>query len=101
METRPILQALLEEILGSDKVYFQPPENVKLIYPAIVYEQDQLVNEFAGNLPYRQTKRWQVTVIDRNPDTEVSDKVAALPMSTFSRFFAADNLNHYIYSLYF
>lgn len=101
MGTRLELQEILETILGSDHVYFQPPENVKMSYPAIVYERDYLVNEFAGNNPYRQTKRYQVTIIDRDPDSEIADKVAALPMCSFTRYFAADNLNHDIYSLYF
>ncbi len=47
------------------------------------------------------TKRYQVTVIDRNPDTELPDKVVELPMSEFSRAFMADNLNHYVINLFF
>lgn len=88
-------------ILGSEHVYFQPPENLKMVYPAIVYQRDYLVNEYASNIPYRQTKRYQVTYISRSASEVVSDKISALPMCTFSRFFAADNLNHYVYSLYF
>jgi len=33
MGTRLELQNLLENILGSRNVYFQPPENLKLNYP--------------------------------------------------------------------
>lgn len=101
MERRLKLQTILETILGSEEVYFQPPENIKLKYPAIIYHQDQLSNQHADNLPYRQTKRYSVTVIDRDPDSEVSDKVATLPQTSFSRRFVVDNLNHYAYSLYF
>lgn len=101
MERRLELQAILETLLGSDEVYFQPPEDIKISYPAIVYNQDQLRNQHADNLPYRQTKRYSVTVIDRDPDSPTSDKVAALPHTSFNRRFVVDNLNHYAYSLYF
>jgi hypothetical protein len=70
-------------------------------YPCIVFNLDYADNKFADNLPYRHTKRYMVTVIDEDPDSLIPDKVAALPMSTFSRHFATDNLNHDIYSLYF
>lgn len=95
------LQALLEDLLGSRNVYFQPPANVKMQYPAIVYSRDAADTQFAGNRPYRRTKRYQVTVIDRNPDSPVPDKVAELPMCAFERFFTADNLNHDVFGLYF
>ena len=40
MGTRLELQSKLEEILGSRQVYYQPPETVKMEYPAIVYRQN-------------------------------------------------------------
>ena len=101
MGQRLQLQTLLEELLGSRNVYFQPPANVQMEYPAIVYSRDDIDTVFAGNLPYRSVKRYQVTVIDRDPDSEIPMRVAALPMCVFSRHFKADNLNHDVYNLYF
>lgn len=101
MGQRLELQELLEQTLGSDKVYFQPPANVKLQYPCIVYQRDPAKTEFADNKPYRYTKRYQVTVIDRNPDSLIPDRVAFLPMCTFDRFYAADNLNHDVFTIFF
>lgn len=101
MDRRLQLQEILEDILGSGQVYFQPPANVQMQYPCIVYKRDNAVTRFAGNNPYRYTKRYMVTLIDRNPDSEIPDKVAALPMSLFNRFFTADNLNHDVFSVYF
>ena len=101
MGERLQLQQLLEEALGSPNVYFQPPANIEMAYPAIVYHRDQARTSFAGNSPYRYTQRYQVTVIDRDPDNEVIKKIAALPMSTFNRFFTAENLNHDVFNLYF
>lgn len=101
MGQRLDLQNLLETILGSRQVYFQPPANVQMAYPAIVYARDDLATEFAGNRPYRFSQRYTVTIIDRNPDSEIPSKIAVLPMCVFSRRFTADNLNHDVYTLYF
>jgi hypothetical protein len=70
-------------------------------YPCIVYARDDSQSEYAGNRPYARTKRYQVTVIDRNPDSDLPDTVEELPLCSFNRHFAANNLNHYVFNLYF
>ena len=94
---------LLHQILETftENVYFQPPNNIQLEYPCIIYKRDLVDTKFANDKPYNHTKRYMVTVIDRDPDSEIPDKVAAMPMSLFNRFFTADNLNHDVYSVYF
>ena len=82
-------------------VYFQAAPNVKMVYPCIVYSRDSARVEFADDIRYKHHKRYQVTVIDADPDSELPDKVAALPFCTFDRFFSADNLNHDVFRLYF
>lgn len=102
MARRLQLQTLLEGLMPEGKkVYFQPPANVQMEYPCIVYQPDNARAQFAGNLPYRFTQRYAVTIIDPNPDTEIPFKVALLPMSAFNRFFVVDNLNHHVYVLYY
>lgn len=101
MAPRLELQQLLVSLLGSTNVYFQPPPTIQMKYPCIVYQRDMQVTEFANNLPYKHKKRYQVTVIDRNPDSEIPDKVAQLPLCTYERFFATENLNHDVYNLFF
>lgn len=93
------LQTLLETLAG--KAYFQPPSNVQMQYPCIVYALSSAKTEFADNHPYSRTKRYQLTVIDRDPDTPIPDDVGQLPLSNFSRSFTADNLHHYVFDLYF
>jgi hypothetical protein len=95
------LQTLLESIPGPKAVWFQEPQNVAMDYPVIIYNRDYAVTQFANNSPYRFTKRYQVTVIDRNPDSEIPDKVAALPLCKFNRHFIANGLHHDVYNLYF
>jgi hypothetical protein len=95
------LQSHLETILGSDKVYFSPPASLKIVYPCIIYHRDLTDTRFADNNPYSRVKRYQVTVIDRNPDSLIPEKVGALPMCLHNRFFTADNLNHDVFNLYY
>lgn len=99
MGQRLDLQTLLEDL--APHVYFQPPANVQIEYPCVVYVRDNARTQFAGNAPYRYTKRYQVTVIDRDPDSEIPDKIAALPMCIFNRHFVVENLNHDVFNLYF
>lgn len=99
MAPRAEFHQILKEI--ADNVYFQPPNNVALLYPCIVYHRDYAKTEFADNKPYSHEKRYMVTVIDKDPDSDIPGKVAALPKSSFNRFFAADNLNHDVYLVFF
>lgn len=101
MAPRSELQTLLSEILGTDNVYFQPPTNIVLKYPCIVYKRDLSETKFADNLPYSNMTRYQVTVIDENPDSAIPTKVAALPLCLFVRFYTADNLNHDVFNIFF
>jgi len=101
MGTRQELQTLLVEILNTDKVYFQPPPTVTMEYPCIVYKRDDADTTFSGNKPYTYEKRYLVTVIDRNPDSDIPGKIAKLSKCVFDRFYTADNLNHDVYKLFF
>jgi hypothetical protein len=101
MAPRSDLQNLLREILGSDNVYFQPPTNIKLTYPCIVYKRDLSQTNFADNSPYLNMTRYQVTVLDEDPDSAIPPKVAALPLCLFIRFYTADNLNHDVFNIFF
>lgn len=98
-QPRSKLQALLKEI--TPNVYFQPPNGLKLVYPCIFYARDTAETSYADNGPYRHTKRYSVTVVDRNPDSLIPDKVADLPLCSHNRFFTSDDLNHDVFTLYF
>lgn len=101
MGSRLKLQTLLEELLGSRNVYYQPPSSVSMKYPAIVYSRYDILNDFADNSVYAQHTAYQVTVIDKNPDSEYVKKVSMLPSCSFDRHYTADNLNHDVFTLYF
>lgn len=99
MGSRLDLQNLLEFILGSRNVYYQPPESIKIKYPAIVYRRNDIDNNFADDIVYMQNHTYQIIVIDANPDSEIVDRVSKLPMCRYDRHYTSDNLNHDIFIL--
>ena len=95
------LQAILEELLGSDHVYYNPPASVHMEYDAIVFFRSIMRNTFANNFVYGQKYGYQVTTITRDPDSPIINKVSKLPMCSFDRHYVADNLHHNVFTLYF
>lgn len=98
---RTELQTVLEEVLGSKNVYYQPPENLKMEYPAIVYERNRTWDIFADNMHYLRYKGYQITYIDWNPDSPTLDRIENLPMCSYDRHAEFENLNHDYYIIYF
>ena len=101
MDRRLELQRLLTDILGSRNVYFQPPETVKMSYPCIVYALDDIDINYADNISYTRTKRYKITLIDKDPDSLFVDKILSETRSSFNRFYTSDNLNHWVFLLYY
>jgi hypothetical protein len=101
MARRLELQAVLTGILETNNVYFQPPPDVQMVYPCIVYHRDYELTRYADDSPYTHRKRYLVTVIDRDPDSGIPDKIAELPLCVYDRFYTAENLNHDVYKLFF
>ena len=86
MDKRQTLQSELEAILGSRNVYYQPPANLKMQYPAIRYKKQTL---------------YEVIVIDQMPDNPAIDKILEMPYSEYDRWYSSDGLNHDVISLYY
>ena len=99
---RAELQSKLEDILGSTHVYFEPPENVKMQYPCIVYERDAGDIVFANNNPYRFEVRYNITAISRKADNPILGKLAlALPKIRYDRHFVSNGLHHDVFAVYY
>ena len=94
----------LSEILHTlaDNVYFQPTTGTKIKYPCIIYERSSGLNIPADNRSYLFTKSYTITVIDKNPDSEIPDKIIdTFQMCTFDRHFVSDGLNHDVFTVFF
>ena len=95
---RAQLQTLLESICPN--VYFQPPSNILLQYPCIIYKRSSVDVKYADNGPFSEYLRYEVTIIDRDPDSPIPGLLRQVPLVSYDRFFASDDLNHDVYNLY-
>lgn len=93
------LHKRLVEILGSDRVYYQPSSTHRLKYPCIIYNRERITPIYADNTKYRLTNRFSVTFIDDKPDSDVIEKILGIEYSSFDRPYVSDNLYHYVFSI--
>lgn len=95
------LQELLEDTLGSTNVYFQPPNNLTLRYPCIIYLVEGEDVQHANDQIYRDHLRYQVTLITREPDDPIFHRIRRLPFCSLTRTFTSDDLNHANFTLFY
>lgn len=102
MHNRIDLQAKLEELVGNKNVYFQPPASVKLSYPCVIYRVGNGNAKHANDKMYIFTHSYEVMFIYKKPNLEIIDEVlSTLPMCRLDRTYCSDNLNHYVFTIYY
>lgn len=107
MARRLQLHSILCGILGCPergdecRAYFQPPASIEMEYDCIRYVRSKIGTRYANNRPYQLFDCYQVTVIYRDPDSDLPHKIAMLPMCSHDRHYTADNLNHDVFTIYF
>lgn len=102
------LHTALTKVIGKDPVtkksraYFQPPEASKIARPCILYSRSGDKTLYANNKRYQYTKVYTLILVDENPDSEYEQALLdAFDYIKFDRFYVADSLNHWVYSLTF
>lgn len=89
-------------LLGSRYVYYQPPANINMHYPCIVYQPTPNDDIYADNARYMVWFSYKVQIIANDPEFELFDTFP----DNFDHCresaprFAQDNLNHANYTLY-
>ena len=102
MSTRLELQTELEDLLGSRNVYFQPPTNLMMKYPCIRYAGGGVDAKRANDHLYNYTNRYEGVIIDPNPDSDIAiNMLQHFQMCSLGQPYAADNLNHFPFTLYY
>lgn len=101
MRTWESLQELLEKLFECRHVYYQPPDNLTMEYPAIRYSLSDIDSKYANNKMYARMKCYDIVVIDKEPDNPIIEKLLELPYASFNRHYVSDNLNHDIIKLYY
>lgn len=102
MSSRTDLHTKLVELFGSNNVYYQPPENLKMKYPAIIYYKDDIDKQSADNIGYILTDSYTVTVVSQLPDNPVINKILSeIPASSYDRSYISDKMNHDVLTIYY
>lgn len=102
MDRRVELQNILEDLLGSGNVYYQPPESVRISYPAIIYFLSSINRPKANDKDYLRNPSYDVTIIDKNPESEYVEKMLdTFEYIRYDRHYDSDNLHHFVFKLYY
>jgi len=90
------------EILGSNHVYYQPPESVKMVYPCIVYHRNTTRKFNADNKKYLSYDSYDVTFICKDPDSDIPDAIEdGFSMIRRETRYTAEGLYHDPFYLYY
>ena len=102
MSDRLDLQAKFEEILGSRNVYFTPPASLLMQYPAIRYELKDIRTKSANNTSaYTLMTGYECVYISKEPaEEEFLRAMFQIPYCKFGRYYRAENLHHYTFTIY-
>lgn len=102
MGDRLVLHEIFCEILGSRNAYFNPPESLRLKYPCIVYSKGAPSVRRAGDEIYKFKDRYEVVVIDDDPDSTIADTMLySIKYCQIDSRYTADNLNHTKLTIYY
>ena len=85
---------------GDRHTYYNPPSSVRMRYPAIRYSLNGINTNYANDGAYRTVPSYSVILIDEDPDTRYLEKILDIPYCRFNRFYRADNLNHWEFTIY-
>lgn len=100
MKSRTELSKILNTL--APHVYFQPTTNTRMEFPCIKYERSSGLNEPADNRSYLYHQAYSITVIDKDPDSEILQKVReTFQHCTTERHYVYDGLNHDVFNIYF
>lgn len=94
---------LHNELLGfSNNVYYQPPENIKIKYPCIIYNKKIPDVKKADNKTYMLTNRYEITYVTKDVENTVCDDILNhFEMISPVNYFVTEGLYHYIFNLYY
>lgn len=96
------LQDALEKFIQNENVYFQPPENKKIVYDCIIYSLKNIKEAKADNRKYYRHKQYKVTLITTSYKEKLIDKfLDTFQYSSFVTSFISDGLYHTEFNLFY
>lgn len=101
-KTREHFHSFLSTLTGAEHIYYQPPSNMRMKFPCIEYHDAAMDTTFANDMPYVNTRHYQLTVIDSMPDNPWIQLIAtSIPMCVHNRHYTSDGLNHDVFDIYY
>lgn len=100
MRTYRDLLHLLRKAVDHDRVYFQPPENLKLGYPAIVFHLTKIKVDHADDVPYKGAREYMITLISKDPEPNALEEILKIPYTTLDSTYISDGMNHFVFTSY-
>lgn len=88
--------SVLKEIVG-DNVYFNPPSNLKIQYPCVVYSINDILNKNADDEVYKQNIKYDCTLITKNVNDPLLKDLSKIKTFRYSRHYVVDSLHHYAF----
>lgn len=98
--TRLELHNIFVKIFENNNIYYQPPENIKIEYPALIYTKDNINIKYANNRSYIMKDRYMITIIDKRPDNQAIKKILNLENTSYNRHYVSNGLNHDVLTIY-
>ena len=95
------LDRLMRDTLGSDYVYFQPPESVSMFYPCVVWNLAKLPVVYADDKAYLKNPKYVIRYISPDPDDPMRDTLVDVLGVPIIQVYCKDGLYHFIYELYY
>lgn len=102
MDNRLLLHSELEEL--TDNLYHQPPSNIKLKYPCIIYSRGGKRDIYADDELYLTHRQWSIMVINEDPDecSRIADVIhESFEYCSLNQYYTMDSLNHATLTLYY
>ena len=89
-------------ILGTRNVYFDPPESVKIKYPAIIYKIVNRNDIRADDRRYRGLVCYEAKFIGTDPDSAIPDTIMdSFTYCSHNQSYPFDNLHHDVFTIYY
>ena len=90
----------LRQAVQHNRVYFQPPENLKIEYPAVVFHLSKIEIDHASDAPYKGAMEYSVTLITKDPEPDVINEILKIPYSSLDTTYISDGMNHFVFTVY-
>lgn len=102
MEKRLRLHNVLKTIPEVEGLYHQRPSTIRMKFPAIVYSEEGEKTTYADNKRYVSHTRYTLTVIDKNPNSVIPNRIfEKFSYCSSDRNYIADGLYHFVFTIYY